>query len=670
MGRNSISKIALKAMSIRLTIVVLLVALVGFWHNYKIVETRTLLELEKYVKERVERESIHFNIAKKNLEIFGEALEDQLSKNDRNFHQEFKEKFKLNSNGTYSPVEGDAPVQMFLKKGVTVTPLMEKTIVILNDLLLQFGHSWSSSFTNIWSSGVGDYGLTYWPSRQEALTNLPPDHSFLLYEYMAIGLPENNPRGEARWTGPYFDVMSKDWMISLNHPIYYQGKYLLSIGIDVLLNEFHQRSFSNVLEGTYNIIFREDGRLISHPKYMEKIKDAEGALYIQHQDDQVLKDIFNQVTGDTVLDDSKNDLFLGVGRITGPDWLFVLVYPKSNLTSVARETAIFLITVGFISLLIELLMLFHVIRKYVTEPIKKLIRASNKIATGEIGVRVEINSDDEIGHLAHSFNVMGDKVERRDKLLSDQAAQLEIQVQERGLELDVQRAKAFQAAKMATLGEIAGGIAHEINNPLGTITLNAGAIKKRIEKGHIEKDDVVPYLEKIESTSFRISKIVKGLRAFSRNAEHDTITATSLQMILEDTLTLCEETLIKNHVELKCDSVPAINLMCREVEIVQTLLNLIQNSIDAMASNEDKKIHISFRNEDKICSIVVEDNGPGIPREIVDKIMNPFFTTKDVGKGTGLGLFISCGLIESNGGKLTLEQETGSTRFVITLDKG
>src|SRR5690606_26048773 len=136
------------------------------------------------------------------------------------------------------------------KSGVNVTPEMKKAILVLNDLLLEFGFSWSSNFTNLWAAGREDYGMTYWPSRPQALTNLPADHSFLIHEYMTIGLPQNNPKGKARWTGPYRDIMTDDWMISLNQPVYIDGKYLLSVGMDIYLNDFFTRSVSNVLPGT------------------------------------------------------------------------------------------------------------------------------------------------------------------------------------------------------------------------------------------------------------------------------------------------------------------------------------------------------------------------------------------------------------------------------------
>ena len=662
-------------MSIRIFFVVLLVSLAGFWHIHRVILNRAQVEVEKFIQERVEREAIHFKQAQQNLELFSVTFKKALSSSRTNVEAEFNQKFILNENGTYSEKKSEKdslrPIQMFLKKGVPVTPQMKKTMVILYDLIGHFGHAWSANFTNVWVSGVEDYGLTYWPSRPTALSNLPTDHSFLVHEFMMIGLPENNPMGGPRWTGPYFDVMSKDWMISINYPIYHEGKYLLSVGMDVLLNNFYDRSFSNVLEGTYNIVFRDDGRLITHPRYMDEIKKSNGNFFIQDYPDKTLKDIFSKVTNSNsrVILDQENDLFIGTGKIKGPGWWFVLVYPLDILMLAAKETGLFLILVGFISLLIELMMLYQVLQRFVAVPIKNLIDASNKIAIGDRDAKVKVTTDDEIGHLGDSFNLMGDKVRERDMKLQDQAARLEMEVEERTKELDVERARAYHASKMATLGEVAGGVAHEINNPLGVIAVSAGAIRKRIQENEGTPAKIDPYLDKIENTTQRISKIVKGLRAFSRNAKDDDLSVVPLSEIIENTLTLCEETMKKNGVNLECQELPSISLMCREVEIIQTLLNLIQNAIDALAGREDKRIKIYFLDIGERLSIVVEDNGHGVPMEFREKIMNPFFTTKDIGKGTGLGLFISYGLIESNRGKLSFEQSEGSTRFIISLLK-
>lgn len=441
--------------------------------------------------------------------------------------------------------------------------------------------------------------------------------------------------------------------------------------MDILLTDFYGRSKYNVMEGTYNIVAAPDGRLISHPEYMDKIRKLNGKFYIQKDGSKGLQELFKKVTTakSSVILDKENDVLLGIGRIEGPDWLIILVQPLSTLRTAARQTADFLIVIGTISLLIELLMLYGVLQKYVARPIWKLIEASDKMASGERDARVSVDTDNEIGHLGKSFNAMARKVQDRDQLLQNQAAELEVEVQKRTFELDVERARTYEASKLVTLGEFSGGVSHEINNPLSTIFLSIDSMKRRIKKGNVNPEDMTAFLNKVETTSHRISKIVKGLSAVSRNAEQDRIQPASVKSIIDSTLTLCEETLKGHSVSIECDDIPERTVLCREVQIVQALISIIQNSIDALEHTEDRKIGMHFQDTNGDFIIIVEDNGPGIPKDIQDKIFNPFFTTKELGKGTGLGLFIAYGMLKSNEGNLSFESRPGRTKFMVTLKK-
>lgn len=145
---------------------VLLMSIAGFLHNYYVITERTKKEVEKYIQERVEREQIYFELAEKNLDLFTQTLVKELnSEAKRDFEKEFSRMFIKRSNGTYSEIKnrGDRlrSVQTFLRSGVTVTPQLKKNMVILNDLIAQFGFAWSSSFTNLWFAGIEDYGMIY-----------------------------------------------------------------------------------------------------------------------------------------------------------------------------------------------------------------------------------------------------------------------------------------------------------------------------------------------------------------------------------------------------------------------------------------------------------------------------------------------------------------------------
>ncbi|MGZ3711142.1 MAG: PAS domain-containing sensor histidine kinase [Bdellovibrionota bacterium] len=227
----------------------------------------------------------------------------------------------------------------------------------------------------------------------------------------------------------------------------------------------------------------------------------------------------------------------------------------------------------------------------------------------------------------------------------------------------------LQSSKMSSLGEMAGGIAHEINNPLAVILGKAGSLKRRIEKGSFEVTKVCEDLAKIESYSERIAKIIKGLRSFSRNSENDPMTIAKVSTIVEDTLELCKERFHNHGVELRVNFDPALELECRPSQVAQILINLLGNAHDAIEKSSEKWVALDIVSEDELIRIKVTDSGTGIPKEVVDRMMEPFFTTKEVGKGTGLGLSISKGIAEDHGGQLRYDYCSKNTAFVLEIPR-
>lgn len=227
----------------------------------------------------------------------------------------------------------------------------------------------------------------------------------------------------------------------------------------------------------------------------------------------------------------------------------------------------------------------------------------------------------------------------------------------------------LHSAKMASLGEMAGGIAHEINNPIAIIQGRAQHMRERIESGELNKDYLLKGISKIEEVTNRIIVIIKSLRSFSRNAEKDPFLEVPLQQIINETLELCRERLKNHSIELRISPIPNISISCRGPQISQVLLNLLNNAHDAVIGTQSPWIMVRVSDLVDQIEISVIDSGPGIPAAIADRIMEPFFTTKDIGKGTGLGLSIAKGLVEDHHGELKLDQNSSNTRFVVLLPK-
>lgn len=225
----------------------------------------------------------------------------------------------------------------------------------------------------------------------------------------------------------------------------------------------------------------------------------------------------------------------------------------------------------------------------------------------------------------------------------------------------------LQSAKWSSLGEMAGGIAHEINNPLAIITLKASQMKDSLETGNLDTARFQLDLTKIQNTVDRIAKIIRGLRAFSRNAEQDPLVPTPLSQVVAETLELCRERFRVNGVELRIDNRIDTKIACRPAQISQILMNLLSNAIDATEKLELKWVELSVARNGAHITVSVTDSGYGIDASIIEKMMNPFFTTKEVGKGTGLGLSISKGIAEDHGGALKYDAHSANTRFILEL---
>lgn len=248
---------------------------------------------------------------------------------------------------------------------------------------------------------------------------------------------------------------------------------------------------------------------------------------------------------------------------------------------------------------------------------------------------------------------------------------LEEQVQERAKQLIAAEAKLVTSAKMAALGEMAGGIAHEINTPLSTIMMMSEQIGELLTEEPIDRKETTEMTRLIGKTVERIAGIVRGLKTFSRDGSKDSFTPVPLKQILDETMALCNEKLKHGGVELTIEKISAdIMIQCRAVQISQVLLNLINNAYDAILPLSERWIKLTTEIQKDFVQIVITDSGKGIPKEIQNKIFQPFFTTKEIGSGTGLGLSVSKGIVDAHNGSLNLDANCPNTRLFLRLPLG
>lgn len=231
----------------------------------------------------------------------------------------------------------------------------------------------------------------------------------------------------------------------------------------------------------------------------------------------------------------------------------------------------------------------------------------------------------------------------------------------------------ISSAKMSALGQMAGGMAHEINTPLSIITMEVEGLEERLT-GLASSSETRRSLANIRETALRIAGIVNSLRLFARDGSFLPPYPTGVDLLITETLAFCSERFRVNGVELTVVNPEAFaNLVieCRRIEISQVLLNLLNNAFDAAEAMPQEKrwVRVEVRDLGRDVEFSVSDGGPGVPTYLRNKIMEPFFTTKEVGKGTGLGLSLSKGILHSHNGKLFLDESSKCTRFAFVLPK-
>jgi C4-dicarboxylate-specific signal transduction histidine kinase len=280
----------------------------------------------------------------------------------------------------------------------------------------------------------------------------------------------------------------------------------------------------------------------------------------------------------------------------------------------------------------------------------------------------------EQGVLIFSVDITDSK--QGEVLLQESNQKLEKRVQQRTEEiqnlskqLDAERIKSIHKEKLASIGELAAGVGHEINNPLTIVGANLMSIKKKLKKGQVlGLDDLVAYIDKMETALSRIGVIVKGLRNFSRSESTEDFDPISC---LTESVEMLQGIYMNEGVSLsmeETDGFVGVSVHGSRGKLQQVFMNFLSNARDAVSTQKKKQIKISFSQQGDQLKICFDDSGVGIPKEVQDRIFDPFFTTKSVGKGTGLGLSLAHKYLAELDGKIDIEQsDLGGARIVLFL---
>lgn len=318
-------------------------------------------------------------------------------------------------------------------------------------------------------------------------------------------------------------------------------------------------------------------------------------------------------------------------------------YPRAISNQGKRAIGVFILLLG-VGMIGLMMLIFWVFSSNVMLPLNRVKSRLNAIGlSADLSQRIEHKGEDEIAQLIEEINLTLGRLEEA-------------------------QASVSRASKFSALGEMAGQLAHEINNPLAVIMGYSNRLSK--DPSVFSHEQIKELSSKIHFTGLRIERIVRSLRLVSRDGAQDPKEDVLLGDILDEAVILSEAKLQGKGIELRTDNFDKyLKVQGRSIQLIQVVLNLLSNSVDAIEKLEQKWIEVKTETQAGQVYIRIVDSGAGIPEDVVQKLMDPFFSTKEAGKGTGLGLSISKKIIEDHNGNLEYDLHKGHTSFMITLPK-
>jgi len=441
-------------MGISIGIAIILIAIISYWYLTVLLKSQTVEQLEHYISERGQRESSIFLLAQDNLAVLKTELLLQLDAlGDQDPKSEFDRLFVKSKDGVIrnrpENFDGKRQAGVYIDKSLNLDADIRRRVLTFYQLTMKYGPAWHNRFQDTYITTPENIMVIYWPEVPTWVQDATADLYMPAEEYLWVADKKHNPSRINSWTGLFYDQVSKIWMVSSETPVDIGDRHIATIGHDIVLNELLDRTLNDTLDGAYNLILRADGRLIAHPDKMAEIKDKAGYFDISKSNDLHLKHIFQYIknlqNNQVIVDNDQDNELLAVTKIEGADWYFVTVYPKSLLSKQAAKTAYLILMLGMILLLLEMILLFFLFRKQVTQPLQEFLSATQQISDGNFSlatkdedgrvIALPVERDDELGELAISFNGMVEQMKSSFNTLEVKNTQL-VEVMNRNAKQD------------------------------------------------------------------------------------------------------------------------------------------------------------------------------------------------------------------------------------------
>jgi two-component system NtrC family sensor kinase len=354
-----------------------------------------------------------------------------------------------------------------------------------------------------------------------------------------------------------------------------------------------------------------------------------------------------------------------------------IVYPLDRIESTLRANTYTIFGLSFGFIIFAGFLVSYLVHRLVYLPLNDLDNGAERLASGDLENSIPVRSKDEFGQLAKSFNTMTNALRKSHVDLEDWGRTLELKVEEATQELKKAQAESARSEKLASVGLLAAGIAHELNNPLTGVLTFSHLVRKNLPDGSPDAED----LDLVIRETKRCASIIRRLLDFSREKTPEKAFSNLNELVTETVELIAQSAQVKD-IEIKTeldDQMPAIWM--DENLIKQVIMNMLVNAQHAIESEGCISITTrllaagdcpdSVKEPGEIAQVTIKDTGCGIPEIDLQRIFDPFFTTKGVGKGTGLGLSVSHGTIEAHGGTIEVASTVGKgTEFRIYLPIG
>lgn len=465
-------------------------------------------------------------------------------------------------------------------------------------------------------------------------TAITPDFDWSAYHTFVSVCPDNNPEREIRWTSPTIDYAGKGLIVSVSIPVYMEERFTGLWSIDVPVNSLHKNIiFDTILPGQVNFILDHNGLLVAHPSIETRIEPDKGSIYqctIHDLGSEFrelsVKNLLTSGSGNALLT-KKNGTktMVWFESIPGLKWIFMATVPRQSMEDAAG---------------------------------RRIRDALDRVKSGDFSYRIRDMHDlNQARIIEEGFNEMVSALEKQE--------QIRIQAQKEREKLEK---RLHHAQRMEAIGTLAGGIAHDFNNILFPIMGYAELLFHTLDK---ESRDYL-MVEQIYSAAQRARDLIRQILDFSRQTELDN-QAVSFQSIVKEALKLLRSSVprdieIKTSISNKCQPVTG-----DPTKLHQIVMNLCTNAFHAVQESGDKfevglePVTIEEENLDSIREIrpgtyvrlTVSDNGHGMDTETMMKIFDPYFSTKEEGKGSGLGLSVTYGIVQKLNGHIKVYSESG-----------